>query len=280
MRLVFGLVLMVGLALAGSAVYLVKDYMRKRDAQTQALLDERASRVDVVELYVARVPLRYGHVLTPDDVQLIKFPKESQPEGAFLTEAELFPNGNSNPRIILRAMEVNEPLLSVKVTEPGGEAGIQTVLTPGMRAHPISVSGSSAVAGLIFPGDRVEINWNGIKTIQQADGEIKEVQDTATVLGNVKILAVNQSTNQDDRTPIRDPKIITVEVTPAQVKLLTEANNKGGLSFVAMSTVDAANAGDLPETRVDLNYFGVSDAGPGNCVTTNRGRENERTICR
>lgn len=280
MRLVFGLVLLVGLALAGSAVYLVKDYMRRNQAALDAERAKNASTIEVVDIYVAKIPLKNGHVLTPEDVQLIKFPKASQPEGAFLTEEELFPNGNANPRTVLRAIEVNEPLLSVKITEPGGDAGIQTVLTPGMRAHPINVSGAAAVAGLIFPGDRVEINWNGIKTIKQADGELREVPDTATVLSNVKIIAVNQSTNQDDRTPIRDPKIITVEVTPAQVKLLTEAGNKGALSFVALSTIDSANAGDLPETRVDLDYFGVSDAGPGNCVTQNRGRENEQTICR
>ena len=60
MRAVFGLVLIVGFALAGGAVYMAKNYI---GAYQHELAKERAARAQVVptvEVYVADRQLKYG----------------------------------------------------------------------------------------------------------------------------------------------------------------------------------------------------------------------------
>lgn len=274
MRLVFGLVLIIGLALAGSAVYLARQYMGGVNTASQAEIERLRQRVEAVNIYVAKIPLTYGHVLTPEDVVQIKFPKESQPEGVFLTEDELFKA--SGPRTVLRAMEVNEPILAVKLTEPGGVAGIQTLLTPGMRAFSVPVNGSSAVGGFLFPGTRADISWSGTLTDQKTDGSSQERSINTVLLENVLILAVNQSANQDDRTPISDPRTITVEVNVEQQQLLQEARRRGDLTFAALGVAEAAGLGNRPITSVELDFF--EKAADENCVTTRKGDETV-TIC-
>ena len=78
MRMVFGLVLVVGLALAGFAVYMAQGFI----SQTQYALDaERAISAKsgpLVEVFVVNKPLNYGDVLTKVDVgQILRFHEEN-----------------------------------------------------------------------------------------------------------------------------------------------------------------------------------------------------------
>ena len=64
MRLVFGLVLILGLGLAGFAVYMAKSYIQRYQAE---LAHERSNRdpgIDTVEIYVATKKLKYGQELS------------------------------------------------------------------------------------------------------------------------------------------------------------------------------------------------------------------------
>ena len=66
MRMVFGLVLLLGIALAGGAVYLAKDRISQyqaANAQAQAAL---AEIVPTKTVYVAQGPLKYGQKLTKE----------------------------------------------------------------------------------------------------------------------------------------------------------------------------------------------------------------------
>ena len=83
MRAVFGLVLVLGMALAGAAVYMIQDYI----AQTVVLLQKErefnAKAGKLVEVNVFNKKLEYGDALTPDDVQLIYWPEKALPESIF-----------------------------------------------------------------------------------------------------------------------------------------------------------------------------------------------------
>lgn len=283
MRLVFGLVLIAGLALAGSAVYLARGYFSQIETELEARRAEEAQRVEVVEIYVAAVPLRYGHRLTPEDVGLIRFPKNSLPPGAFLginpetgePSTALFPNNNSAPRTVLRAIEPNEPILAVKVTEPGANAGVQTMLTPGMRAFAINVDATSSVSGFVRPGDRVDVYWNG---------NINGVSQTRLIDTNIRIIAIGQSVDQDDRTP-QVAGTVTVEVSPEQVASLTQAQSSGRLTLSLLGVGDVSNS----ENSIQINnseLFGIVEQAPKpevaptrNCgVVVRQGTEGEGSV--
>lgn len=162
MRLIFGLVLLAGLSLAGFAVYMAKNYI---GAYQAALAEERknsAQVVPIVPVFVAKRQLSYGEQLTKADVRLVKWPQDALPEGAFTRQDPLFQDGEE-PRYILRTMEKDEPLLAVKVSEPGGDAGLTSRLERGQRAFAIKVDVASGVSGFLRPGDHVDVYWTAAR---------------------------------------------------------------------------------------------------------------------
>jgi pilus assembly protein CpaB len=244
MRMVFGLVLVVGLALAGFAVYMAQGFI----SQTQnALNEERAIREKsgpLVEVFVANKPLNYGDVLTKEDVQLIYWPENALPETIFRDVALLFPEDNNEPRYVVRQMEMFEPLLASKVTEPGQPAGLTGQLAKGMRAFAIKVDVNSGVSGFLQPGDNVDVYWTG----QSAgiEGELTRLIETT-----VKIVAVDQVANGERAAA--EARTVTVEASPEQVARLAQAQATGrlALSLVGVgdetvsASVEVDNAGLL-----------------------------------
>ncbi|WP_111733384.1 Flp pilus assembly protein CpaB [Roseovarius amoyensis] len=236
MRLVFGLVLILGIGLAGFAVFMAKNYIQQYQAE---LAQERANRdpgIDTVDVYVAAKPLKYGQKLDMDDVRLTPFPRMSLPEGVFQVKEVLFPEGPAAPRRVLRAIERNEAILAVKVTEPGEEAGITSQLGPGMRAFAIKVDVSSGVSGFLRPGDRVDVYWTG-KSGQpvlegRGSGGVTKLIET-----NVRLIAVDQVANTDITEAVI-ARTVTVSATPQQVASLAQAQSTGRLSLSLVGAED------------------------------------------
>ncbi|MGC9371223.1 MAG: Flp pilus assembly protein CpaB [Paracoccaceae bacterium] len=249
MRMVFGLVLVLGLGLAGFAVYMAQGYVSKYE---NALARERAERkpqIDLVEVYVANRALHYGEQLTEADVELVAWPKASLPDGAFNTPDALFPEGEPRFRTVLRAMEAKEPLLAAKVTEPGADAGITSRLSKGMRAFAISVDVSSGVSGFLRPGDRVDVYWTG--TAQGREKVTKLIEPT------VRLIAVDQTADADRTNPVI-ARTVTVEVTPQQVAALAQAQSTGRLSLSLVGSQDETVADAV---EVDQNeLLGIEEA--------------------
>ena len=239
MRLVFGLVLVVGVGLAGFAVYMAQSYIQ--GYQTQ-LANERANRapgIDTVDVYVATKALKYGQELNEDDVRLTAFPKGSLPDGVFKTEEDLFPNGTADVRTVLRSIEKNEAILAVKVTKPGEEAGITSQLARGMRAFAINVDVSSGVSGFLRPGDQVDIFWTG----RVAGGLRPQIEGrrngdvTMLIETNVQLIAVDQMADPDVTDAII-ARTVTVAVKPEQVAALAQAQSSGRLSLSLVGADD------------------------------------------
>lgn len=269
MRIVFGLVLILGLGIAGFAVHLTQQHFAQKALENQRLQQALQNQVNVTEIYVAARPLRYGERLKAEDVRRIRFPTDYLPEGHFSDEAVLFPPGNNDPRFVLRAIEENEPLLAVKVTEPGAPAGVATLLSRGMRAFTIKVDVASGVSGFLNPGDRVDVYWSG--SVNNGPSVTKLIE------ANVKIIAIDQTADQD-RMEATIARTVTVEATPVQVAALAQAQSSGNLSLslvgVADDTVSASVEVDQ-KTLLGIEEQVVIQAAPDRVCTikTRRGGE-------
>ncbi len=241
MRVVFGLVLVVGLGLAGFAVYMAKGQFGRYEA---ALARERAAlsqMVETTEVFVLNRQVTYGERLTSEDIRAVRWPVEAIPEGAFTSIEELFPETGPAFRSVTRTLEKDEAVIAVKVTEPGLEAGIQSRLRPGMNAVTIRVNATTGVSGFLRPGDRVNVFWTG-------DSLGREI--TKLIHSGVEIIAIDQSAN-DDLAGAVVARTITVQGTLEESLKLTQAQSTGRLSL-ALVRVDAevAEAGTI---EIDQN---------------------------
>lgn len=224
MRIIFGLVLLVGMALAGFAVHMTKGYLSTYQAELSREKSLRQNVIKTEDIYIVTSKVAYGDAINADAVTLAKWPVEHMPKGVFRTEEELFPQGIDVPRIALRAIEPMEPLLTVKVTEPGADAGVASRLSKGMRAFAIRVDVSTGMSGFLRPGDKVDVYWTG-KLPGQTSGEV-----TKLIESSVPLVAIDQMADGERSSPTI-ARTVTVEITPQQVAALEQAQSSGRLSL-------------------------------------------------
>ncbi|WP_170362506.1 MULTISPECIES: Flp pilus assembly protein CpaB [Ruegeria] len=262
MRAVFGLVLIVGVALAGGAVYLARDYIaqhqdqlaRERLAAQQAL--ENAALEGTTGVLVSNRAMKYGERLTKEDVRVVNWPDEAIPEGSFVDMAVLFPEDAKGDRFVLRAMEKDEALMEVKVTNPGEAAGLTSRIEKGKRAFAISVDVASGVSGFLRPGDSVDVYWTGTvnSNLQAGVGEITRLIQT-----NIELVAIDQSAGSD-LTGTTIARTVTVAATPEEIAALAQAQNTGRLSLALVGVQDDTIASAVEVDQRKL--LGIKEAAP------------------
>jgi pilus assembly protein CpaB len=228
MRVVFGAVLIAGVGLAGFAVFQTHQYISQMQAELQHAR-ANANTTEMVNVFLSGRELRYGERLTHDDVLVAPFPVYAVPEGAYTDVNMLFPD-NAESRIVLRAMDPLETIISTKLTEPGKQAGITSHLSLGKRAFTIPVDQTTGVAGFLRPGDHVDVFWTG-RT--RDSGEV-----TQLIQASLRLIAVDQSADMDRTTSVTAARTVTVEATAEQAAALAQAQGSGRLSLALVGVGD------------------------------------------
>ncbi|MCB2117391.1 MAG: Flp pilus assembly protein CpaB [Rhodobacteraceae bacterium] len=285
MRLVFGLVLVLGVALAGFAVYMAQDFIAQAQSERDRLAAEAARAPKLVDIVVANKPLKYGDRFTRADLEIVRVEAGKVPAGTFNAVVApqggdkaivpAFWEGETRPRAALRSYEPFEPILGAKVTEPGVDAGINANLSAGKRAFAINVDVTSGVSGFLRPGDRVDVYWSGSVNGQ----EVAKLIDSA-----VRLIAINQSADADRSEETMIARTVTIEGTPQQVAALALAQQTGALTLSLVGTNDQEQIGAV---EIDRNaLLGIQEAAPAPVaeaekvctIRTNKGGEIVETV--
>ncbi len=195
----------------------VSDKLREADARPRAVVEPTAFGTIVV----AAAPLRFGVELNPAALREIPWPLAQMPKGAFAKISEvLSANGK---RVVILAMEDNEPVLAGKITGPGQRANLAAVLEEGMKAVSVRVDEVVGVAGFALPGDRVDVLLTRKRETGDAFADI--------ILQNLRVLAVDQL-NDDRASKATVSRTVTLEVATQQAQRLVVAQNVGSLTLI------------------------------------------------
>jgi len=247
MRIVFALVLILGVALAGGAVYFASQQFDANQSKIAELSQRVSKNVELTDVYVAAKELKYGQVLTKEDVKTIEWPANSIPETAFTKMEDLFGNtdqpGYNKVRTVIRVVDPGEILLSTKVTKLGQDAGVASRLAKGMRAFTLRVDVASGVSGFLRPGDKVDIYWTG-----EVDRGNKV---TKLIMDNIALIAIDQSANSSS-SEATVAKTVTVAVSPRTVASLAQAQSTGKLLLSLRGVNDNTTSDAIEVTQNDL----------------------------
>ena len=224
MRAVFALVLIVGMALAGVAVYMIQGYMADLEGALRKEQAFNAKAGKLVEVFVFAKSKRYGDALAEDDVVAIYWPEKNLPKTIFRDKAELFPENADGPRYIMRSTEAFEPVLASRVTEPGELASLTSKLEKGKRAFAIRVGTNSGISNFVKPDDYIDILWTG--GVSGVEGGI-----TRQIESSILVIAVDNVINEGQIESDSVAKSVTVAATPEQVARLAQAQATGKLTL-------------------------------------------------
>ena len=250
-------VVMIGFAVVFGllAVFIAQVWLNNQaDLRARNLSSEKKPEVTQT-IVVAKQSLRFGTELTGAMLSEVPWPAQSMPAGAFSKIDEVLGQGR---RVVLTAIEPNEPVLALKITGPGQRATLSALVKPGMKAVTIRVNDVEGVGGFVLPGDRVDV----VLTRQVEKGSAT----TEVVLKNVRVLAVDQSA--DERVAkAAVAKSVTLEVSTVEAQKVWLASSVGNLSLLLRKAGDTAEVQTRKITLKDLGNDEVASDTKGATVT-------------
>jgi pilus assembly protein CpaB len=246
--IIFALAIVFGIG----AVLLVQNWMNKRSAQVA----QKSMKTTMV--VVAKTSMPFGAVIREENLIAIEWPARATPRGSFRQIKDLV--NEKEPRVVLRPVEANEPLLKTKVSGFGGRASLSAVISDEMRGATIRVNDVNGVAGFVLPGDRVDV----LLTRDREGGKQKQGANLITdvLLQNVKVLAIDQNLNESKEKP-SVAKAVTMEVSARQAQKLVLAQTVGTLSLALRNSKNAVAATTRTVSIADLRRGEVNDGRVG-----------------
>jgi len=128
----------------------------------------------------------------------------------------------------------SEPITRAKLVR-GGEGGyMAVVLRPGMRAVSVAVNVGNAAGGFILPGDRVDVMQG-----HAVDGGGHSSFAAATLLRNIRVLAIDQTSQPPKGGQSLIGAVATLEVAAPDAEVLVRAKAQGEVVLALRSYSDA-----------------------------------------
>jgi pilus assembly protein CpaB len=244
------LILVLFLMAAGLG-YVAYEGMQPREPVQQA-----AAPPPTVRVLVAAAPLHPGTLLKDQDIRDRALPPEEVPEGAL--PATIEQREELRGAMLRRYLAPGEMLAREDVLRPRDRGFLAAVLKPGMRAVAIGVDARTGAAGLIFPGDLVDVILT--QTFSANDASTARRVTAETVLTGVRVIAVDQMITQGAPIPSGSARptqevarTVTMEVSPEQSERLAVAERLGQL-ILALRPIDAPS--DEQTARPTATVFG------------------------
>lgn len=254
------ILIVVALGLAGGAAWLTSNLL---SSQGRTGAPAQVVEKQTVNVLVAEMNLPQGTILKSEHLKWQAWPDETLNPN-YVVEGK----GNKQEligRVLRHAIVGGEPI-SLNRTVTAGEQGfLAAILRPGMRAVSISVSRTTGISGLVFPGDRVDIIMThnidlakgGANATSGILGQSNSRQVSETIIQNVRVLAIDTNTDDQTTKPALS-KAVTLELTPKLIEALTLAGQMGNLSLSLRSLANNDNENlenDLPlATRKNFTW--------------------------
>lgn len=257
------IVLVAAISAIGLAVVLQKAMGGKSDAApTARAAPAEAPGKPMTQVLVAKRDLPIGTRLVAADVAWQAWPADAI-NGAFITNgaAPAKPDGKveeakatlantadqmigGDPAKVVEGAIVRDPILTGEpITNRkivrGGEGGyLSVVLVPGKRAMSVPVTSDTAVGGFILPGDRVDVLMTRDVQNNSPEGGSTKTVIAETVLQNIRVLALDQSTAADKDAKSIVAATATLEVGPTEAEALTRAKAGGPVTLALRAYTD------------------------------------------
>jgi pilus assembly protein CpaB len=250
-------IVMIGFAVVFGllAVFIAQVWLNDQAAMRAKSMQSDLKPVATQTIVVAGQPLRFGAELNASMLKEMTWPDQELPAGAFHKIKDVLSGGR---RVVLTAIEANEPVLTLKITGAGERATLSALVRPGMKAVTIRVNDVEGVGGFVLPGDRVDV----VLTRQIDKGSAT----TQVVLQNARVLAVDQ-TADDRAAKATVAKSVTLEVNTVEAQKVWLASSVGNLSLLLRKAGETAETKTRKITLSDLGSNEAIDTGKAETTT-------------
>ncbi len=210
---------------------------------------EAASAPVVIQrtpILVASRMVRGGTLLLPDDVISKPVLPGEVPAGVWIDSLDT--RAAIQGAMVRHQIEPGQAIMHDDVVRPGERGFLAAVLSPGTRAATIGVDAVSGTAGLIWPGDRVDVLLT--QKMDDANTPISRRVVSETLLQDVRVIAVDQhmtagvAPNSSIAANNATSRTVTIEVSAQQAEKVAVATTLGHLALVIRSASEPPQSTD------------------------------------
>ncbi len=238
------IVLLIAVIAAGGTAMYARSWVAHQETTTAAA---PAPKQTIHEVLVADSDLAAGIFIKPQHLRWQRWPTDDVPDTYVLrgkrADTEMI------GAVVRSFIAAGEPITDGAVVKPGDRGFLAAVLDPGMRAASVPINATSSNAGLIFPGDRVDLILT--QTLISGDGTTRRVSET--VLKDIRIIAMGATTSDlaESGKANEKAKTATFEVTPQQAESVALLTELGKLSLSLRSLASDQEADHAVAARTD-----------------------------
>ena len=245
-------VLTIALSAGGVAAYLASGSDNKPPA-------EPVAQMQTVDVLVAKSDIGLGQSVTADDLQWQTWPAA--------TASNNFIRRNERPEAtteiagsIARAPIIaGEPIREPKLVKANGSGFMAAILPTGMRAVSTEISPETGAGGFILPNDRVDVILSRrLKNPDRTDSASPDIVVSEIILGNVRVLAIDQAPKEKDGQNAVVGRTVTLELKPVQTATLAAARQSGTLSLALRSIADVNMVENISSDQASGRGSGIN----------------------
>lgn len=224
--LITTLMLAGALGSGGAAAYFADNHIERTVSKRRAELE---SRYEPVKVVVANADLRPGAFLSGQTVAVREMPRSFLHSDAVLADHW----GSVAGRVLAHGVRSGEPVLQSHLARDAA-AGFSSQLAAGMRALTFPVDEEASIAGMLSPGDRIDILFTTMSGTEAV---------TLPLLLDVTVIATGVRTASnaqylDQKSPSRQYNTVTVSVTPQNAARITLAQDAGKITVALRQPQD------------------------------------------
>jgi pilus assembly protein CpaB len=189
---------------------------------TMRVMPSAEAAVGQTPVVMAALKIPYGTKVEAQHLKVINMPQEAVPEGTYRAPSEVV------GWVATQTVLPGEILIKERFAEHLGGSTLSALVGSSMRALTVRVDDVVGVAGFLLPGNYVDVVSS------------RRVQETAvakTIVQNVKVLAVDQTSATDKNDPII-VRAVTLEVTPPQAEDIAKASQEGKIQLTLRNPND------------------------------------------
>lgn len=197
-----------------------------------------------VRVLVAAHDLPAGMLLRDAELTWKDMPAGTQPKGAILQNSTAAKTLQGS--LLHNPVTKGAPILSSDIISASDPGFLAASLKPGMRAVSVAINDVSGNAGLIQPGDYVDLLLT--QSLQNSKSAARSVA-SETIATGLRVIAVGstlQRPKDSDISSNTSARTVTLEVSPRAAEVISVAARMGDLSLVLRSfaTNDPTQAPD------------------------------------
>ncbi|MBR0722607.1 Flp pilus assembly protein CpaB [Bradyrhizobium manausense] len=231
------------LVLAATALGLIAYNMNLQKELPVEVAEKAPALPPTVGYFVAARALPRGTLAREEDFTVRSVPRERVPAGAILESPDS--KVGLPGSLVRKFVEAGSPVTLDDILRPRDRGFLASVLAPDSRAITIKVDEETGVAGLIRPGDHVDVVLTQV--FEKADPARRALSET--VLRNIRIIAIDQEIVQGGRPATaalgKVAQTVSLELSAEQVKKITVAKQLGTLSLAVRAAVDQWEKADV-----------------------------------